>query len=193
MKSKFFPAAFLALALLSACGSVPLMSYVQMFRIDVATTNLSVLRVAVQLPEAIKPRPGGVAMQLTIKSADDPERKTALILVPTAETTDLQELQDAGPAESRTYIYRLSAADVDRLNALRADILKNKASGKGGSLGLGIETKEFCRIKAVPKGPILATTFLLTSETARYVIVTDRVNLRDTPQTAEELEHLEPC
>ncbi len=51
------------------CGTVPLASLPALSRIDIATTDPAVLRVAVRLPDAVKPRPGGVTMTLSRRKA----------------------------------------------------------------------------------------------------------------------------
>ena len=61
------------------------------------------------------------------------------------------------------------------------------------SLGFGIATKEFCRVAALPPGPLPATSYLMTSETGRYVVLTEDADLRSRPKVKGELEGLEPC
>lgn len=192
--SRQFPAfSVVATLTLAGCGSVPLMSYVALSRIDFSTTDLDVMRVAVRLPEAIRPRPGGVEMEALTKIGDGAEQKTTFLLVPAPDTADLQRLTDVEPPGFDTYVYRLSASDRKRFEALRAELLLHKKEGKRGSLGLGIETKEFCQAHPLPDGPVPTTTYLLTSETARYVVVTDRLDLRKDERTAKELSQLGPC
>lgn len=189
------PAAALAVAtmLLAACGSIPLMSYVALSRVDFATTDLDVMRVAIRLPGAMRPRPDGVEMQAVTRIGDAPERKTTFLLVPTTDSPAPDGLTDAVPPGFGTYVYRLSVSDIQRFQALRADVSRHRQAGERSSLGLGIETKEFCRLLAVPEGPLPVTTYLLTSETGRYVIVTDGLDLRQDERTASELSNLGPC
>lgn len=182
-----------ATILLAACGSIPLMSYVALSRIDFATTDLDVMRVAVRLPEAIRPRPDGVEMQAVTKIGDGPEQKTTFLLVPMPDSPALTGLVEVESPGFGTYVYRLSASDVQRFQALRGELSRHQQAGERSSLGLGIETKEFCRLLVVPEGPLPVTTFLFTSETGRYVVITDRLDLRRDEKTANELLNLGPC
>lgn len=189
-----FTAVTLAVTMLiAACGSIPLTSYVALSRIDFATTDLDVMRVAVRLPGAIRPRPDGVEMQAVTKIGDGPEQKTTFLLVPAADPAALTKLTEAEPPGFGSYVYRLSASDRQRFEALRADVSRHRQAGERSSLGLGIETKEFCRLLDVPEGPLPVTTYLLTSETGRYVVVTDGLDLRRDEKTANELSNLGPC
>jgi hypothetical protein len=97
----------------AGCGTIPLASLPALSRIDIATTDPAVLRVAVRLPGAVKPRPGGVTMDAVMR--------------------------ESGAAE-RT-----------------------------------------------------ATSYLMTSETGRYVVLTEDADLRSRPKVEGELEGLEPC
>nr|WP_294527086.1 hypothetical protein [uncultured Rhodopila sp.] len=119
------------------CGSIPPASLPALSRIGIATTDPAVLRVAVRLPDAVKPRPGGVTMDAVTRG--------------------------------------------------------NGAADRTVSLGFGIATKAFCRVAALPPGPLPATSYLMTSETGRYVILTEADDLRSRPKLRGELEGLEPC
>ncbi len=54
---------------LAGCSSVPLTSIPRLARIDAKTTDLSMLRVAVQLPKVLRPRSGGVKLDVVTKPA----------------------------------------------------------------------------------------------------------------------------
>jgi hypothetical protein len=113
-----------------------------------------------------------------------------------ADIEECRKFSKASRNEPRgfaTYTYRLSAADLKHFEALRADLVRNQQQGKRGSLGLGIATTEFCRVYAVPEGLLLTTTYLMTSETARHVVVTDDYDLRKDESIAEELAKLGSC
>src|SRR5262249_58497615 len=84
-------------ALLAGCGSVPLPSLIALSRIDAQTTDLATLRVAVRLPDAIKPRPGGVNMEIVAKVSGEPDQKTRFLLTETRDKADLSRLADAAP------------------------------------------------------------------------------------------------
>src|SRR5262245_30809439 len=98
--------AFGLAALLAGCGSVPLPSLVQLSRINAQTTDLTALRVAVRLPEAIKPRPGGVNMDVVAKVSGEPEQKTTLRLTETRDVVDLSGLATTARPDFSTHTYQ---------------------------------------------------------------------------------------
>ena len=81
--------------MLAGCSSVPLSSLVQLTRINAETTDLAALRVAVRLPSALKPRPGGVNMDVLLKVTGEPDQKTTLFLAETHDAGDLSGLSGA--------------------------------------------------------------------------------------------------
>ena len=58
---------------------------------------------------------------------------------------------------------------------------------------MGIAAKEFCLVGVLPPGPLLVTTYLLTSETRSYVVVTNDLDLSKEPAVVAELSRLKPC
>ena len=178
---------------LLGCMSVPLTSLVPLSRIDIGTTDLAVLRVAITLPEAVKPHAGAVVMDAVSTIDSEPAQKTAFRLIETDEAVYLLNVPAAAEPGFATYVYRLSDDALGRFDALRRTALQQHAAGKAASLGFGIATDEFCTLGPLPAGPLLTTTYLLTSETGRYVVVTDRVDLRAQPKVAPELAHLGRC
>jgi hypothetical protein len=178
---------------LAGCGSVPLPSLIQLSRINAQTTDLEALRVAVRLPESIKPRPGGINMNVVVKARGEPEQKMTMLLTETRNAADLSGLAAAVRPGFSTYAYRLAPGDIERLTLLRADVSRKRQEGGGGSLSIGIATKEFCLVGPLPSGALLSTTYLWTSETRSYVVVTNDLDLRKEPATAAEISNLGPC
>ncbi len=179
--------------LLSACGSVPLGSLPQLSRIEPQTTDLSALRVALSVPETIRPRPGGMNMDVTLTATGEPERKTTFRLEEAAAPDDLAGLPATDRAGYRTYAFRLTPEDAARFDALRAKALSKRGNGRKGSIGIGIATRQLCRTGAVPEGALLATTYLRTSETGTYVTLTRNLDLTREKALAGAIAKLEPC
>ncbi|MDP8997774.1 MAG: hypothetical protein M3O03_12370 [Pseudomonadota bacterium] len=192
MSSKFFCALFVGLSL-SACTSVPLASIPKLARIDFMTTDLSRLRVAIALSDALSPKPQGVVMEMKTKIGDEPEQAESLHLVESKLAQDQQGLPTDQPKNQTLHVFKLSATDVLRLNALRQRVADAKKQHQKGSLNLGIAAKEFCKLSDLPPGPALTTTYVLTSETESYVTMVQDFNLRSDAKTAEGLDKLEPC
>src|SRR5262249_37990925 len=175
---------------LAGCSSVPLSSLVQLTRINAETTDLAALRVAVRLPSALKPRPGGVNMDVMLQVTGEPDQKTTFFLAATHDAADLSGLSGAARPGFSIYASRLAASDIERLILMRGALLKQRQDGKRGSLGVGIAAKEFCLVGALASGPLLSTTYLLTSETRSYVVLTDDLDLGKEPAVAAEVTRL---
>jgi len=180
-------------AVLAGCGSVPLPSLVQLSRVNAQTTDLAALRVAVRLPDAIKPRPGGVNMDVVVKVSGEPDQKATFLLTETRDAADLSGLAAAARPGFSTHAYRLAPSEIERLALIRAALSRKRQEGRGGSLGIGIATREFCLVGPLPSGPLLSTTYLSTSETRSYVVLTDDLDLRHEPRIAAGLSKLAPC
>ncbi|MGE3335634.1 MAG: hypothetical protein AB7I36_18475 [Rhodospirillaceae bacterium] len=183
---------FCVALVLSACASIPLSSLPDLARIDFMTTDMEVLRVALRMPEAIRPRPQGVVMDavLTVQGV---QTKTPFRLTPDDSGEPRPGLETAARPGMAVHVYRLAASDTARFNALRRDVLKAQADGRRASLGLGIETREFCSTGPVTEGALPASTFLLTSETGRFVLLVSDYDLRRNEATRPQLATLDAC
>ena len=179
--------------LLAGCSSVPLPSLIQLSRVNAQTTDLATLRVAVRLPESIKPRPGGVNMEILAKVSGEPDLKATFLLTETRDPADLSGLADAARPGFSTYAYRLAPSDIERFTLMRAGLLKKRQEGRKVFLGIGIAPREFCLVGPPPSGPLLSTTYLWTSETRNYVVLTNDLDLQKEPTIAAELSKLRPC
>ena len=192
MRLKVLVSVFWAFGL-AACTSVPLTSLPKLARIDFLTTDLSRMRVAIALPEALAPKPQGVIMEMKTKIGDEPEHAENLHLVESKLAQDQQGLPTDQPKNQTLHVFKLSAMDVQQLNALRQRVTDARKQRQKGSLSLGIEAKEFCKLSDLPPGPALTTTYVLTSETESYVTMVQDFNLRSNAKTAEGLDKLETC
>ncbi len=192
MYSRSSISAFVALSLV-ACTSVPITSLPQLARIDFMTTDLSRMRVAIALPEALAPKPQGVVMEMKYRVGEEAEQAESLKLVESQAAQDKQSLPTDQLKNQSLHVFQLSAADVQHLNALRERVREAKKQRQKGSLSLGISAKEFCKLSNLPSGPALTTTYVLTSETESYVTMVQDFNLRSDAKTAEGLDKLEPC
>lgn len=181
-----------AALMLAGCSAVPLTSIPSLARIDAKTTDLSMLRVAVQLPDAWRPRSGGVRLDVVTKVAGEAETKTNFAMMEISEARDRAGLP--APAQgSSTYAYRLSPNDAARFEALRASMIEQGKKGKRGSMGLGVAAREFCRANAAPQTSLPVTIYLMTSETRSFVPVVRDLDLLGDPAMAGGLKSIELC
>ena len=191
MTSPSLPA-LAALLMIAGCAGVPRASLQELAKIDFATTDLAELRVGFALAETIRPKPTGVRLDAEARFREGwwssrTERHSFIL----EATTD-----PAAPAAepgATLHVYRMKDTDRVRFQALRQSLLDHRQRGRGGSLGIGMGAREFCRTGAVPTGPVPVTTHLRTSETVRYVVLVDRMDLRREPTIASALNTLEQC
>jgi hypothetical protein len=182
---------FASLCLVS-CTSIPVSSMLTLSRIDFATTKIEQLRVAVELPNAIEAREGGVHMEVgyTLGSVAD---KMVFRLAEDAAQIGMRGLLPF-PAEGKHIkAYRLRDEDVEKLYRVRRDVTAGKQKGEKGSLSLGISAKEFCRRGEIEGKSLEVTTFVATSETKGYVVLLKDYKLRDDKQISDSIATLPPC
>ncbi len=191
MRRRFLCVATMAL-MLACCTSVPLASLPKLARIDFMTTDLSRLRVAIALPAALSPKPQGVVMEMKYRVSEEAEQNENLHLV---ESNLAQDARNLPPLASNQalHVFRLSSSDVQRLDALRQRVTEAKKQNQKGSLSFGVAAKEFCKRSDLDSGPVLTTTYVLTSETESYVTMVQDFDLRSDTKVAEGLNKLEPC
>lgn len=178
--------------LLGACASIPLSSLPALSRIDFMTTDIGAFRVALRMPETIRPRPQGVAMDAVV-TVEGTEAKTSFLLVPVEDGVTRPGLENAARPGAKIYVYRLSEPDIARFNSLRGEIAAHAQQGRHGSLGLGVTMKEFCSTGAVPQGALATSTYLFAAEIERFVLTVSDYDLRQNKISNIQLAALETC
>ncbi len=178
-------------AVMAACSTVPVRSIWPLSRIDARTTDVPALRVAVQLPAMIRPREGGVMLEVILQTEGLPEQKRVLLLV---EKRDEQERQalPAAAANSEVFAFGLAPQEILVLEKLRADSAE-ASKGKKSQLTLNVLPRHFCLTGAKPQHPVLATIYLKTSETRTYVALIQNVDFLADPHIAKEIAGLTAC
>jgi hypothetical protein len=187
------PSAFLATLLLAGCTTVPVTSLVALSKIDAMTSDLSRLRIALAAPEALRPRPGGVKLDVKVVQGNNPPESLLIALDETVDAADMVGLPQADRPGQSMHVYRLSQKGVADLARIRQEAQRQKAEKKRGSLSIGVSAKEFCLAAPLPDGALPVTTWLLTSETQSYVPVTRDVDLRSDASIAKSLQDMPPC
>lgn len=166
-----------ALVLLSACGHMPVTSMVKLARTDFATVDPAELRVAVKLPQTVRPRRDGVRLRVTVKTGSGPAQVEEFVLRDLNDAGELMALRAEVEPGTAIYAFRLDPNDLARVQAFRAAALQRQASGARSSLTLGVGA-EACRVAAVEDGPIYLTTYLKTAPTRDYIPLMRDVDLR---------------
>lgn len=118
-----------ALVLLSACGHMPVTSMVKLARTDFATVDPAELRVAVKLPQTVRPRRDGVRLRVTVKTGSGPAQVEEFVLRDLNDAGELMALRAEVEPGTAIYAFRLDPNDLARVQAFRAAALQRQASG----------------------------------------------------------------
>lgn len=184
----FMLGAVVLLAALPGCSSVPVSSMVKLIRTDLSAVDPSILRIAVRLPQGLRPR--RVTLRISVTVGSD-KREQAFVLADVDEPAELLSLAGEVTNDTAIYVLRIAPADVTRIVALREELAAHKARGERGSLTLGVGA-EACRTGALP-AKTLITTYLKTEKTGDFFPLTRDVDLRkDLPKEAAP-EHIPLC
>jgi hypothetical protein len=159
------------------CGHMPVMSMVKLSRVSFEKTDPELLRAAVKLPRTLRPRTQGVVLRVTVMLASGAEETHDFLLRESMDQSDVATLRDEVDDATHIFAYRFDVAEAARLSAVRGDLKRKQAGGRGGSLTIAVKP-ELCRTGQIPAGPVQITTYLRTQETGSYVPLTRDVDLR---------------
>lgn len=177
----------LALLLLAACTSLPPGSAEALRKLDVASTGLAELRVAVDLPLALEPRPETARLVVRVGGWTGRTEESFPLEID-AEETRLAELALAPPPGRHVVAFRLPQASLAAAEAFRQRAL---AARPAPVLSLGVAA-DACRLGRFGEGPLLFATFLRAPETGGYVALMHPADLRRLVR-GDLLEALPPC
>ncbi|QEL26270.1 hypothetical protein FQV39_29430 [Bosea sp. F3-2] len=178
------PANLLLACLLAGCGHVPLTSLPKLSKIDVRTTDLAQLRAGISLPADIRPLPGGVTMTIVALPEDGGRHERKVVLEEVRDAAELSSVPTLAAPGRRFTLFRLSSADAARLGAFREEMFVGpQNSGNRGSLSLGAD--KACRLGDLSGKPIPMTSYLKTSETQDYVLLTRDVDLGEAVRSVD--------
>lgn len=178
------------LGFLAGCTSMPLTSLVKLARTDFTTVDPAALRVALKLPDGVRPRPDGVRLRLT-GTVDGAKDTQELVLADLADPGELVSLRGEVSKGTAVYAFRLKPADVPRLVAWRADMLARKARGGHGSLTLGVAA-DGCRTGPMPD-VVLLTTYLRTEPGGDFFPLARDIDLRKVLPGEDLATKIPPC
>jgi len=182
--------AALALTLLPGCTSMPVTSMVKLMRTDFTHIDPSVLRVAVKLPQTVKPRRGGVKLKLTL-ATDGAKQEREFVLDDLNDPAELLSLRAEVSRGTAIHAFRLEPADVARVIAMRDEMLAAKQRGAKGSLTIGVSA-DGCRAGPLPdKVPL--TTYLRTEADGEFFALARDIDLRAAVSAEQLATKLPPC
>jgi hypothetical protein len=169
--------AVIACLTLSACASMPLASMARLSRVDMRTTDIAALGVGVRLPSGLRPAPGGVKLNVSVKAEGDVGESAAFVLDSVDAPADRSGLPPAVEDGFATYAFRLAPADVARVATMRAKAIAMHDAGEKGSFSMTVDAQGVCAAGAVPGRELTVSTYLRTAETGGYVAVAKDIDL----------------
>ena len=193
MKPRLGWAALGLAAMLWGCATVPLSSIAALSSIQLETTDLAVFRVAMRLPDALQPQTDSVSLRSVIRIEGEDERVAHFPLVADPDPGEPGPLGGRIDPGYTVHVFALSPDGRAGLAAVRENIAEARAAGRRGSLSLAVSLDEFCAASPLPEGALYATSLIKTSETERYVVLTNRVEMRSAPEFADALARIKSC
>lgn len=174
---------------LAACSGVPVGSVAPLARVNVETTRLSELRVAVLSPETVRPGEGGVVLNVGLSVAGQPDRSESLVLVAEKSPSVAPPQRSGWRAET----YRLAEADQKKFEALRVELAAARSARQKGSLAIGLGVQAFCRVSGNVPRPLPLAGYVATAETGGYVPLIEVQDIAADPRVAAELGRMPAC
>ncbi|MCY6379600.1 hypothetical protein [Hoeflea prorocentri] len=161
---------------LAACGHVPLSSIPKLKRMDFMTMEVEVLRVAVEMPDGLRVRPGSAIINLGLnESAGEPALQERIVLQQVPLSQSAGQLAGLAP---NAQVFRIAEADIPRLEAMRETTRARRKVDPDDTKGTLTVTSGACRTATLPSGPLPVTTKLKTAPDEPYFTLTRNVDLR---------------
>jgi len=162
---KQFFSIVMALLFLSGCARTTLTSAWKLRNVRPETTNLQMLRFAVQIPKQFRFDQTGVALVLQSKKKQGfKARREPFVLERDRVAGFERALAEYQISSSTIYVYKIAAEDVGRFDRFRKWTKKN---GLKGSMTIG--PRRLCRLKVRLPKSILMSSFIKTQETKVFV------------------------
>lgn len=163
---------------------VPLSTMSRLSALKLAEIDPAQVRVAARMPERIEPRRGGVKVSIAVGTPA--AAKLEFILEPAPEPQELAGLARFQRPGERLWSYRLSAADVVRLQRALAGA---GAAQSSVSIAAGVDA---CRRDQLGTAPLPTTTFLRT-DAAGFMVLTEDLDLRSVVPARDLATKIAPC
>ena len=179
--------------LLAGCTTIPLTSIPKLSRINFLTTDIERVRIALTVPNSFGLRKPPAFFKYDYQLEGEELHQNSIQLEETHDPADLSGIpSDLLPGET-LHVFRMPQSSAEQLAKLREDEKQRaKTQKRKGKLNVGI-AGNFCKKSEPPDGPILTTTFVLTSETETWVTFTRNLDVRAQKGAGEELAKLEAC
>lgn len=183
-----------AASLLGGCASLQVMSHVpvatmsRLSSLTMSEIDPKHLRVAARLPAILSPQPHGVKVKLGLEDQKGRSRTEDFELDPVSEPSEVTALAAYQRSGAPFLIFRLSAADVSRLNHIITDATGPSAT-TGVTIAAGVDA---CHRHPLGSAP-LPTTTLLRTNTSGYFVLAEELDLRSLVSELDIATKVPPC
>lgn len=177
-------------ALLTACGHIPVTSLLAMSRINFETTDISAMRAALRIPLAYQARENRMVVEITQEGK--PPHRSDFTLERLTGAAELSLIGSEKRAGQELVVYKLPDAMIAKFEEMRTEARKAKDEKRKGSLTIKLEP-DFCYVAEPPKGSLVFSTYLRTSETRSYVPVLQDLDGFSQPEFAEKIRVMPKC
>ncbi|OYU48713.1 MAG: hypothetical protein CFE31_09715 [Rhizobiales bacterium PAR1] len=182
--------AFSASIVLSGCGHVPVTSLLAMSRINFETTDIAAMRAALRIPTAYQARENRMIVEITQEGK--PPHRSEFALERVTSASELSLIGSEKRAGTELVVYKLPDPMVAKFEEMRTEARKAKEEKRKGSLTIKLEP-DFCYVAEPPKGSLVFSTYLRTSETRSYVAVLQDLDGFSQPEFAEKIRVMPKC
>lgn len=188
MLIRFISLLFLMLS--TGCSSLQVMSHVplstmsRLSAMKLAEIEPAELRVAARMPEQLEPRKDGVKVLITVGPSD--ASKVEFVLEPAVEPQELASLSGFRRGGARLWSYRLSSADVARLQRI---IATGSSEQRDVAISAGVDA---CRQGPLGDKPLPTTTFLRIDATG-FLVLAEDLDLRSVVSERDLATKVPPC
>jgi hypothetical protein len=157
---------------MTVMSHVPLATMSRLSTMTTSDVEPAELRVAARLPEVLEPQPQGVKVRIRT-SATGSAMWEEFVLEAASETRDLEPLASYARNGTRLWAFRLTTADVARLQQMTTNAARVGTS-RGVEIAAGVDA---CRRGPLATNPLPTTTLLRTNRSG-YFVLTEDLDLR---------------
>ena len=186
--------AMVLLAPLAGCLTTPVSSMVKLSRLTPLDANPADMRFAVRSPHYLRVRNGDISVVISFNTGD-PSTSFVETYRPIVNENALpgQGISIGAQDGSRLAIAQFSEADSASMASAQMRVKELRAKGVDGQGSFAVGATG-CTQDAVPDGPVLLTTWLRTTPSEDFFVLTRNINLRNVLQkSGQEVSSIPAC
>jgi hypothetical protein len=188
-----FVLSFLVCGFLLGCSAVPIATMVKLNRVDIATTDVKALHVALRVPRFLRIKRDGVFLEFVVQGARNAlVAKDRFVLAALPMPSDAKALGLNATAEQVLTVYKIADADMARMKALQTMVITEKTKGRkdySGSISIGADG---CTA-STRDAPVIFSTFIKPAELDEFVPLLLDIDLADLLRGQSDIPAIASC